>query len=264
MNKFKDQLAWITGASSGIGAALARELAREGAIVALSARRIDRLNELKNEIGEQAYIYPLDVQNKEDVEKTVQEIIKDHGKLDVVIANAGYGVVSPFEKISESMWRKQFDTNVFGVIWTLQAAIPYLKESKGRAAIMTSVAGKLAIAHTAAYSSSKYALIGIANALYQELAPYGISVTNIAPGFIESEIFKVDNWGHLDPSKSKASRSLLRWPSNKAAKVMLRAIHERKREAVITGHGKVAAFLGTHLAPLTYWGLSKIGVKGSH
>lgn len=264
MKKFVDHVVWITGASSGIGAALAHEFVKNGATVALSARRLDRLNELKNALGSQASIYPLDVQKKEDVDRTAQEIIRDHGQLDVVIANAGYGVVCPFEKISEEMWRKQYDTNVFGVIWTLQAAIPFLKESKGRAGIMSSVAGKLAIAHTSAYSSSKYALMGIANALYQELAPCGVSVTNIAPGFVESEIYKVNNWGHLDPEKRTAGRKLLRWSSDKAAQVMLNALHDRKREVIVTGHGKLAAFLGTHCAPLTYWGLSKVGVKGSH
>ena len=232
--------------------------------MALSARRLDRLNELKNTLGEHAFIYPLDVQKKADVDEVAQSIMRDHGQLDVVIANAGYGVVNPFEKISETMWRSQFDTNVFGVVWTLQAAIPFLKESKGRIGIISSVAGKIAMANTAAYSSSKYALMGIANSLYQELFPSGVSVTNIAPGLIESEIFKVNNWGQLDPEKNAVSHKLLRWPTNRAARVMLKAISDRKREVVITGHGKLAAFLGTHLASMTYWSLAKAGTRGSH
>lgn len=263
-NKFKDQVVWITGASSGIGAALATEFVKEGATVALSARRLDRLKELKNALGDHAFIYPLDVQKKADVDDVAQTIMRDHGQLNVVMANAGYGVVSSFEKISEEMWRKQFDTNVFGAIWTIQAAIPFLKESKGRIGIISSVAGKIAMANTAAYSSSKYALIGIANTLYQELAPSGVSVTNIAPGLIESEIFKVNNWGKLDPEKHAASHKFLRWPSDKAARVMLKALQDRKREVIITGHGKIAAFLGTHLPSLTYWSLAKAGARGSH
>lgn len=262
--KFENQVVWITGASSGIGAALAHQFSKEGAIIALSARRTDRLKELQNALGTNTHIYPLDVQKKNDVDEVMASIIREHGQLDVVMANAGYGVVSPFHKISEEMWRKQYDTNVFGVVWTLQAAIPHLKESKGRIGIMSSVAGKIAMANTAAYSSSKYALMGIANALYQELYGHGVSVTNIAPGWVESEIFQVNNLGELDPRKLEAGRNFLRWPTDKAAKVMLKAVHERKREIIVTGHAKVAAFLGTHLPSMTYWGMAKVGSRGGH
>ncbi len=262
--KFDNHVVWITGASSGIGAALAHAFAKEGATLALSARRLDRLKELKNALGSCAHIYPLDVQIKNDVDEVASSIMRDHGQLDVVMANAGYGVINPFLKISEEMWRKQFDTNVFGVVWTLQAAIPHLKESKGRIGIMSSVAGKISMANTSAYSSSKYALMGIANALYQELYRYGVSVTNIAPGWVESEIFQVNNFGQLDPEKLNAGRNFLRWPTDKAAKVMLDALYERKREVIVTGHAKVAAFLGTHLPSMTYWGMAKLGARGGH
>lgn len=263
--KFSNQVVWITGASSGIGASLAKAFIKEGAIVALSARRVDRLTELAEELGENAHVYPLDVQKKALVEKVAETIATDLGKIDVVVANAGYGVLGPLENLTEEMWRNQFETNVFGVVWTVQAAIPYLKRTQGRIAIMSSVAGKLAFGHGAAYSASKFALMGLANALYLELHHSGVSVTTIAPGLVESEIGRVDNFGQLQEQRSINKRhNFFKWPTEKAATVMLKAIYDRKREEVITGHGKFAAFLGTHFAPLTYWGMAKVGAKADH
>lgn len=260
-NRFKDQVVWITGASSGIGAALAAEFVNEGAYVAMSARRRDKLQDLAKSLGGRAEVFLVDVQKKHLVEETAKKIIERFGKLDVVMANAGYSSVGALENLTEEMWRRQFDTNVFGAVWTLQAAIPHLRKSKGRIGIITSVVGKIALAQSSAYSASKFALTAIANALYQELYGSGISVTNIAPGWVESEIFQIDNLGALRQKKIEFNHFGLMWPTKKAAKVMVRALFERKREEVITGHGKVAAFLGTHLAPLTYWSLAKMSAN---
>src|SRR5262245_30651471 len=142
--KFNNKVVWITGASSGIGAALAREFVKAGATVALSARRVERLHDLARELNNSARVYPLDVQKKHQVDRVADDIGSELGQIDVVVANAGYSVFGPFSQLTEEMWRKQFETNVFGVVWTLQAAIPYLKKTKGRIAIMSSVAGKLA------------------------------------------------------------------------------------------------------------------------
>lgn len=263
-SKFKGQVVWITGASSGIGAALAKEFVKEGATVALSARRVDRLNDLAKDLGKSAHVFQLDVQNKNAVCETADEIVSRFGKLDVVVANAGYSVVGPVEDLTEEMWRKQFEINVFGVVWTIQAAIPHLKKSRGRIAIMSSVAGKLAFGLGACYSASKFALMGIANSLYQELHGDGVSVTTIAPGLVESEIGTVDNLGRKhSQSRFNTKSLLLKWPTDRAARVMVRAIYDRKREEVVTGHGKVAAFFSSHLPGLTYWGMAKVGAKSN-
>ena len=256
-NKFKDQVVWITGASSGIGAALATEFVKEGATVAISARRESRLNNLSEALGGKAHVFTLDVQNKSAVDHVAHQIASKLGKIDTVVANAGYSAVGSLESLSEEVWRKQFDTNVFGVVWTLQAAIPYLRQTQGRIGIMSSVVGKIALANNAAYSASKHALTAIANALYQELYSSGISVTNIAPGWVDSEIWAVNNLGQPKENRTDIKTFGLRWPSPKAARVMLNALHLRKREEIVTGHGKLVAFLGTHLAPVTYWGLAK-------
>jgi NADP-dependent 3-hydroxy acid dehydrogenase YdfG len=256
-NKFKDHVVWITGASSGIGAALAAEFIKEGAIVALSARRENRLYSLSEKLGPQAHVFTLDVQNKAAVDQVAHRIAEKLGKIDAVVANAGYSTVGSLESLSEEVWRQQFDTNVFGVVWTLQAALPYLRQTQGRIGIVSSVVGKIALANNAAYSASKFALTAIANALYQELYSSGISVTNIAPGWVDSEIWQVNNLGQPRENRMDINTFGLRWPSDKAARVMLNALYLRKREEIVTGHGKLVAFLGTHCAPVTYWSLAK-------
>jgi NADP-dependent 3-hydroxy acid dehydrogenase YdfG len=256
-HKFKNQVIWITGASSGIGAALATEFIREGATVALSARRHDRLHNLCQSLGDRAHVFVLDVQDKAAVDHTAQQIFSKLGKLDGVVANAGYSVVGSLESLSEQVWRQQFETNVFGVVWTLQAAIPFLRQTQGRIGIVSSVVGKIALANSAAYSASKFALTAIANSLYQELYSSGVSVTNIAPGWVDSEIFHIDNLGQPKAKPNDINTFGLRWPSSRAARAILNALYLRKREEVITGHGKLAAFFGTYLAPITYWGLAK-------
>lgn len=259
MGKFDNKIVWITGASSGIGAALAKEFIKSGAEVVLSARRENKLKALSDELGRKAHVFTLDVQKKADVDALACNIRHRFGRLDVVVANAGYSVFDLVENITEHMWRNLFDTNVFGAIWTVQAAIPFLKETKGRIAIMSSVAAKLSLPKTAAYSASKSALLGFANSLFVELYKSGVSVTTMVPGQIESEITMVDNMGKFseDYKRPGWDKRYFQWPSDKAAQKMLKAIYDRKREIVITGHGKLAAFFGAHLSSLTYWSLAK-------
>lgn len=255
--KFAGQVVLITGASAGIGAQLAREFHQEGAVVALCARRTELLEELAVEMKDRAHVYPMDVTDHSQVEAVCAKVAADLGKIDIVVANAGYVVSGPFEALSEAMWRKQFETNVFGVVWTCQAALPFLKITKGRLVIMSSVAGMISSRKMSAYNASKFALVGLANCLYQELYPYGITVTNIAPGMVESQIAKVDNLGAFvkDRADKRPARFLM--PTALAAKEMLVGIYQRKRCVVITGHGKFAAFLASYLPGLTYWTLRR-------
>ncbi len=258
--RFFNQVVWITGASSGIGEALAREFIQEGATVALSARRKDRLSLVKQDLGDHAHIYPLDVENKADVDLTAEKIARDLGGIDVVIANAGYSVIANFADISEEVWRKQFEVNVFGAIWTIKAALPYVQERKGRIGIVSSVAGLMSFPKGSAYNASKYALFGMANALYQELFPT-VSVTTFAPGLVETEISLVDNFGKIKDENKKIRPNKWRWPAQKAAKVMVGGLFKRQREVVVTGHGKVGAFLFKHFSALGYWGMARAKIN---
>jgi short-subunit dehydrogenase len=257
---------FITGASSGIGEALAREFAREGGDVALVARRRDRLEALAAEIGaigRRAVVVPADVTRDGELERAVATARAALGKLDVVVANAGYGVTGALESLALDDYRRQFETNVFGVLRTVYAALDDLKTTSGRLVIIGSVSGHLGVPGSSAYAMSKFAVRGLAEALGHELAPHGVTVTLISPGFVESEIRQVDNRGvwHAEPP-TRPLPAFLVMATPVAARQIVRAVARRRRETVITGFGRVAVFLQRHAPWLIAAGIRRFGIKG--
>ena len=235
----------ITGASSGIGAALAREWARRGARVALAARRVEKLTSLANEIvaeGGEALAVVCDVTKEGDPDRAVAGVVGRWGRLDVVVANAGFGVAGRIGKLSPEDYRRQFETNFFGVLATVRAALPELAKSGGRLGLVGSVSGLIGTPATSAYTASKFAVRGLALSLRPELAPLGISVTHLAPGFVASEIRFKDNFGALHEGARDPVPGWLVVPAEAAAREMVRAIDRRARERVVTFHGKVFVF----------------------
>jgi short-subunit dehydrogenase len=235
----------ITGASSGIGAALAREYAKRGAKLALFARRTEKLEEVCRPLRD-AHAIQCDVTDDAQVHRAVREALDAlGGTLDVVVANAGIGVTGTVEELSIDDYRRQFETNVFGVLRTVKATMGALRRSSGRIGIMGSVSGFLSLPGTSAYAMSKFAVRALAEALGAELSSDGVSVTHIAPGFVESEIRKIDNAGQLHAAQRDPIPPFLLMPNAIAAHQMVEAIQARKPEAVITNHGKAAMFLAT-------------------
>lgn len=250
---FEGKAAWITGGGSGIGRALALELARRGADVAVSGRREARLAEVAHEIealGRRGLAIPCDVTDESQIERAADAVASQLGRLDVVVANAGFGVVGTVEKLDAAQWRRQLDVNVVGLALTAKHALPHLRATEGRLALIGSVAAFVPLAKNAAYVASKAAVRAIGNTLAIELAGSGVSCTTLHPGFVESEIAQVDNEGVHHADRKDPRPSKLMWPADKAARVMADAIWARKREHVFTGHGKLGAFLGQHLPGL--------------
>jgi NADP-dependent 3-hydroxy acid dehydrogenase YdfG len=167
VERFHEKVVLITGASSGIGEELAVQLARAGARLALAARRIERLEQVRQQIvslgAAQPLIVSCDVTRNEDPPRAVAETLERWGRLDIVIANAGFGVVGPFAKLSLEDYRRQFETNVFGVLRTLQAALPAVLASRGQLVILGSVAGWTASPGASPYAMSKFAVRALAN-----------------------------------------------------------------------------------------------------
>lgn len=263
-NMFEDKVVWITGGGSGIGAALAREFASQGAMVAVSGRRKEPLDAVVAELergGSQAMAVCCDVTRVGDIEEAVAAVVERFGRLDVTVANAGFSVGGPLEELNASEWRRQFDTNVTGAAMTLRFALPHLRESRGRAVLMGSVAGTLGLPANAAYCASKFAVRGMAQALSAELAGTGVSCTLLQPGFVESDIGRVDNQNQVQEDWKEYRPAQLLWPADRAAKKMLKAIASRKREAVITGHGKVATFLAYHTPGLSQTIVARAGSR---
>jgi len=248
MPRFTDQIVFITGASSGIGAAVALEFAREGAKVALAARRLDRLTSVKEEIeslGTTALALECDVTDRESINRAVADTMAEFGRIDVVLANAGFGVSGAATRLETDDFRRQFETNVFGVIDTVYATLPHLMESKGRLAIVSSVMGRVGLPASAPYCASKFAVLGFAESIYFDLADHGVSVTCINPGIVASEIRSVNNRGEFTGKPDPASRRLI-MPTEVAARKMVRAIHRKVPEYTFTGHGVFVSFISRH------------------
>lgn len=258
--RFENQVVWITGGGSGIGRALALAFAGEGATVAVSGRREERLQEVVQELeskGAKGLAVRCDVTDEASVADAVQKVVRTLGGLDVAVANAGFSVAGRVEKLSAADWRRQLDVNVIGVAMTARYAIPHLRERKGRLALIGSVASMLSTPGMAAYSASKYAVRAIGQALAAELHGSGVTCTTVHPGFIESEIAQVDNQGRFDPSREDRRPKNLMWPTDRAARVMVDAIAKRKREYTFTGHGKAGAFAGRHMPGLIHFGVTR-------
>jgi short-subunit dehydrogenase len=239
---FRGKVALITGASSGIGAELAQQLARQGALVTLAARRaevMDRVAELiAQTTGSRALAVECDVSRDGEVERAVAETVRERGRLDLVFANAGFGVAGLFTRLSLADYRRQLETNVFGVLRTLYAALPEVARVEGQLVITGSIAGWVATPGTSAYAMSKFALRALANSITPELARLGVALTLISPGFVESNIRRVDNRGALHPEAAEPMPGWLVMGREKAVRQMLRAVARRRREAIITGHGR--------------------------
>lgn len=257
-----DAVVLITGASSGLGEALARAFVRERARVVLAARRLDRLTALAAELGgpPRARAVRTDVAVDGDLEGAAAVARQAFGRIDVVVANAGYGVVGPLERLTIADYRRQFETNVFGVLRTIYATLADLKASRGRLAIIGSVSGHLATPGGSAYAMSKFAVRALAEALGHELAPAGVSVTLVSPGFVESEIRRVDNRGVLRENTGDPVKRL-RMPADRAARMIVRAVARRRREVIITGHGKAAVFFQRHAPGLVSGVIRRFGVR---
>ncbi len=180
----------ITGASSGLGAETARHLVREGATVVLGARRIDRLEALANELGlgEEAVV-KTDVTDRTQVEGLVDQAVKTHGRIDVMLNNAGLMPHSPLERLKVDEWDRMIDVNIKGVLYGIAAALPHMKEQKsGHIINVSSVAGHKVRPAGVVYSATKHAVRVISEGLRQEVKPYNIRTTILSPGAVATEL----------------------------------------------------------------------------
>lgn len=195
MGKLDGQVAIVTGASAGIGEATARLLAREGAITILAARRQERLDQLKREIeaeGGRAVAVAADITSSDDRVRLMREAMKPTGRIDALINNAGFGQRGPIELVPVENIRKNFETNLFSLIALTQLIIPIMRQQQqGRIVNVSSVAGRVARPLSSVYDATKHALEAISDGMRGELAPFGIKVVVIEPGFIITEFVQV-------------------------------------------------------------------------
>ena len=197
MRSLSEQVVIVTGASSGIGEATVRRLARGGAKLVIAARRIDRLVTLARELdptGGRIHAVAADITNEADRRRLVEEALAEFGRIDALVNNAGYGTRGPLEQVPVELIRRNFETNVFSLIALTQLVIPHLRaRGAGRIVNIGSVAGRIARPLSSVYDSTKHALEAITDGLRGELAPFGIEVVLIRPGFIRTEFVEAAN-----------------------------------------------------------------------
>ncbi|MDF1503738.1 SDR family oxidoreductase [Roseisolibacter sp. H3M3-2] len=182
----------VTGASSGLGAAAARALAARGAVVVLGARRVDRLEALVAELtaaGGRASARATDVTDAAQVRALVEAAVEAHGRLDVIVNNAGLMPQSPLERLRVDEWDRMVDVNIKGVLYGIAAALPHMtRQRSGHVVNVSSVAGHKIRAGGAVYAATKHAVRVIAEGLRQEVKAYGIRTTIISPGVVDTEL----------------------------------------------------------------------------
>lgn len=191
MGALAGKVALVTGASSGIGAAAARALAGEGVRVALLARRKERLEAVADEIRRQpgqALACPADVTDRGAVQAAVERLLSHWGRIDLLVNNAGRGMAAPFEATTPEELRALMEVNLVGVLTVTQAVLPaMLKQRSGHVINVSSVVGRRAVPFRSAYAASKFALVGLSEALRSELRGSGIHVSLVYPIYTETE-----------------------------------------------------------------------------
>lgn len=237
----KNKVVFITGASSGIGEALAYDYAKNGANVILLARRFDLISSLAEKLSkkyQKCIAVKCDVSCDGDLEKAVIEGVNNFGKIDIVIANAGFGKPGKLENLTLNDYKEQFETNVFGILRTIYATLEELKKTKGSICIIGSVNGIVSIFEgTSAYTMSKFAVRGLIQPLSLELSHYKISVTHIMPGFVKTEFDKK----YKDKRKNKYD--WLKINASEASSLIIKAIKNKDLEVILTRHGKFAVWI---------------------
>jgi dehydrogenase/reductase SDR family protein 7B len=250
---FKDKIVWITGASSGIGEALAYEFAARGAYLILSGRNLkelERVNIKCKSIGKEGFICPLDLADGRSILQAVDQVLKQCGSVHYLVNNGGISQRSRIIETSLDVDRRIMEVNYFGTITLTKAVLPaMIKNNGGHLIVISSLSGKLGLPVRSAYCASKHALHGFFDSLRIEMAPYNIKVTIVCPGHVRTTIsfnaLEGDGKPHgvLDAGQEKGM------PVEKCARKIIHAIERRKRELHIGG----AENLGVYLRLIWPW-----------
>lgn len=184
----KSKIWFITGASRGFGSIWAEAALERGDKVAATARKVEDLADLKERFGDAVLTLALDVTNADQARSAIEQAHAHFGRLDVVVNNAGYSLVGTIEEVAEADVRAEFDTNIFGTLRVIQAALPLLREQgSGHILGISSILGHVAMPLIGFYCASKWAFEALHESLAQEIKPFGIKVTLVEPGAYATE-----------------------------------------------------------------------------
>lgn len=259
----KNKVVVITGASSGIGRALAKEFASKGARLSLGARRNELLENLRNELpGTEIHIQKTDVSSENDCRMLIDETIKKYGQIDVLINNAGISMRALFEDVDLNVIRNLMDVNFYGTVYCTKFALPHLLKTKGSLVGIISIAGYVGLPGRTGYSASKFAIRGFLDTVRIENLKKGLHVLVAAPGFTASEVRKVALTGDGSQQGETPRDESKMMSAEECARRIVCAIEKRKRSLILTfTEGKLTVFLGTFfpalLDKLTYNHMAK-------
>lgn len=247
-----NRVAIVTGASDGIGRAIALELASEGAQVVLAARSADRLKTLAGELGEErALAVPTDMAQPAQVERLVAKAVERFGGLDILVNNAGFGL---YGLVEETVWKhveQLWKVNVLGVVAGTRAALPHLRQRGGAVVNIASIAGKIPVPYMTLYCASKAALIAFSDGLRMEVAGAGVRVLTVCPGRVRTRFHEVAyREGKRLPGifQRRESSGI---SADEVARITLRALRSGRREVIIPWKLRLAAGVRMLLPGLT-------------
>lgn len=247
MTTFKDQVVWITGASSGIGEALAYQCAKEGSRIVLSARREKELQRVKSACNlpdDQVLVVPLDLAEHDSMKNKVEQVINHFGKIDILVNNGGLSQRSLLSETEFSVFKKLMDVDYLGTVALTKEVLPFfVKQQSGHFAAVTSLMGKFASPLRSGYCGAKHAMHGFFDALRMEHHDDNIKVTLICPGYIRTNISKnaLTSDGSAQQTMDKATGAGMS-PEDCAARIV-KSIKKEKMEVTIGGKETYAVLL---------------------
>lgn len=261
MKNLKDKVIWITGASSGIGEELTKQLANEGAKLVLSARRESELQSVKNSANlsdNQVFILPMDMLEMDTFKDKFQQVIARFGRVDVMVHNAGISQRTLFSEMSDQDAQRLMSTNFMSVVALTRVVLPHFIQRKSGAFLVTSsVSGKIGTPYRTMYCASKHAIQGFFDGLRGEVWREGVQVTVVCPGYINtpislSAIGKDGNaYGKMDVNQAKGI------PVNICVEKMINALKSGKHEIVIAGFKESLGVFLKRFAPSILWLFTK-------
>ncbi len=252
----QDHVALVTGASSGIGRATALLLAREGARLALVARREGLLREVAQEIermGREALTLPADVTRQEEVERAVAQTVARWGRVDILAACAGAYVRAPVLQMTVADVERSMAVNFYGVLYAVQAVLPHMVGQRGGHIVLVSSAdGKKGIPPDGPYVAAKFAVAGLGDILRQELRPYGIAVTTVFPGRVDTPMI-----AHLRVPWISA-----KIPPKAVARAILQALRRRTPEVILPLQVRLFVYVSALFPSLGDWFTRQFHLEG--
>ncbi len=236
--RIQDRVAIVTGASRGIGEAVARRLHAAGAHVVLAARDSARLESLRAELGGRTLAIACDVADRAQVVTLVDQTVEAFGRVEILVNNAGIGLNGIVADVSLDDLERVFAVNVFGVVACVQAVVPHMRrQGFGHIVNVSSVVGKRAVPQTAGYAASKFALQALSDGLRIEEAPHGIFVTVVCPGSTETDFRANELRSGTSLVADRPRINLM--SADRVAELTVKAIAARRREVLLTPFGKV-------------------------